>query len=136
MTDSGPTESTETEEADQTQNLANTEARSTSRRQVSGSGATSSVKSSSQAPNLRRSCRIRRPPERYGDFRSYSDNENAKFALFSCEPQKFEETVKEDKWLKGMDEEIAIIEKNRTWELVDLPKGKEVIGLKWVFKTK
>ena len=35
-----------------------------------------------------------------------------------------------------MDEEIAIIEKNRTWELVDLPKGKEVICLKWVFKTK
>ena len=35
-----------------------------------------------------------------------------------------------------MDEEINSIEKNKTWELVDLPKGKEVIGVKWVYKTK
>ena len=26
--------------------------------------------------------------------------------------------------------------KKSTWELVDLPKGKEVIGVKWVYKTK
>ena len=31
-----------------------------------------------------------------------------------------------------MDEEINAIEKNKTWELVDLPKCKEVIGVKWV----
>ena len=29
-----------------------------------------------------------------------------------------------------MDEEINAIEKNKTWELVDLPEGKEVIGVK------
>jgi hypothetical protein len=28
------------------------------------------------------------------------------------------------------------IEKNQTWELVSLPQGKEVIGVKWVYKTK
>ena len=35
-----------------------------------------------------------------------------------------------------MDDEINAIEKNKTWELVDLPKGKEVIGVKLVYKTK
>ena len=35
-----------------------------------------------------------------------------------------------------MDDEIATIEKNNTWELVDQPKKKEVIALKWVYKTK
>ncbi|KAK6128301.1 hypothetical protein DH2020_037956 [Rehmannia glutinosa] len=35
-----------------------------------------------------------------------------------------------------MDEEIASIEKNNTWELVDLPEGKIVIGVKWIYKTK
>ena len=35
-----------------------------------------------------------------------------------------------------MDEEIASIEKNKTWELVDLPNGRDVIGLKWIYKTK
>lgn len=35
-----------------------------------------------------------------------------------------------------MEEEIAMIEKNETWELVDRPKHKDVIGLKWIYKTK
>ena len=35
-----------------------------------------------------------------------------------------------------MSEEIEAIEKNDTWELVDLPQGKEIIGVKWVYKTK
>lgn len=28
------------------------------------------------------------------------------------------------------------IERNKTWHLTDLPKGKNVVGLKWIFKTK
>ena len=35
-----------------------------------------------------------------------------------------------------MNEEIGAIENNDTWYLVDLPQGKEVIGVKWVYKTK
>ena len=35
-----------------------------------------------------------------------------------------------------MEEEIEAIERNDTWELVSLPKGKHVIGVKWVYKTK
>lgn len=35
-----------------------------------------------------------------------------------------------------MNEEMATIVKNKTWELVNLQKGKETIGLKWIFKIK
>ncbi|KAK9101268.1 hypothetical protein Scep_024698 [Stephania cephalantha] len=35
-----------------------------------------------------------------------------------------------------MEEEMKAIEKNETWEITDLPEGKNAIGLKWVFKTK
>ncbi|KAL3506653.1 hypothetical protein ACH5RR_032035 [Cinchona calisaya] len=35
-----------------------------------------------------------------------------------------------------MEKEITTIRKNETWNLVDLLEGKNVIGLKWVFKTK
>eukprot|EP00253_Pinus_taeda_P011574 PITA_11574 len=35
-----------------------------------------------------------------------------------------------------MDEELEQIEKNNTWELVPRPKGKNVIGTKWIFKNK
>lgn len=34
-----------------------------------------------------------------------------------------------------MDEEIATIKKNNTWELEDQYEGKDIIVLKWVYKT-
>jgi hypothetical protein len=33
-------------------------------------------------------------------------------------------------------EEMASIEENKTWALVDLPPGHRPIGLKWVYKLK
>ena len=35
-----------------------------------------------------------------------------------------------------MDKKIHAIEKNDTRELRELPKGKQAIGVKWVYKTK
>ena len=35
-----------------------------------------------------------------------------------------------------MVEELEAIERNQTWNLVDLPAGKTPIGVKWIFKTK
>lgn len=61
---------------------------------------------------------------------------SSNFALFSCDPMCFDEAVKEEHWIKSMDEEIDSIERNHTWELMDLPEGKDCIGVKWVYKTK
>ena len=33
-------------------------------------------------------------------------------------------------------EELAAIERNHTWKLVKLPKGKKPISLRWVFEVK
>jgi len=35
-----------------------------------------------------------------------------------------------------MNEELDQIEKNNTWEMVQRPEGKNVIGSKWIFKNK
>jgi len=35
-----------------------------------------------------------------------------------------------------MDEEMAALDANVTWELVALPKDKKTIGCKWVYKVK
>lgn len=48
----------------------------------------------------------------------------------------FEDAIKEEHWINAMNDEIESIEENDTWELVDLPKNKEFIGVKWVYKTK
>jgi transposase InsO family protein len=52
------------------------------------------------------------------------------------EPDNFEEAMKEKCWKKAMEEEIEVIEKNNTWELVERPSEKDVIGVKWVYKVK
>ena len=35
-----------------------------------------------------------------------------------------------------MEEELKMINKNGTWELVDRPKNQKIIGVKWVFRIK
>jgi hypothetical protein len=39
-------------------------------------------------------------------------------------------------WKKVMMEEMDSIEENGTWSLVDLPHGRKLIKVKWVFKVK
>ena len=47
---------------------------------------------------------------------------NSLFALFCHvdDPMHFEDAVKEEKWVAAMEEAIEAIEKNDTWELVNL----------------
>lgn len=52
------------------------------------------------------------------------------------ELDNYEAASKQEVWRKAMEEEIMMIEKNKTWELVDLPQDKEFIGVEWVYKTK
>jgi hypothetical protein len=53
-----------------------------------------------------------------------------------CEPDNYEEAQQNPSWQKAMEEEIFMIEKNKTWELVDRPEDKNIIGVKWIFRTK
>lgn len=41
-----------------------------------------------------------------------------------------------DSWLEGIKDEMKSLEKNGTWDLVPLPKGRKPVGCKWVFKKK
>jgi hypothetical protein len=57
-------------------------------------------------------------------------------SMLSYQPMYFEEAVKEEKWVDAKNETIEAIERNNTWDLVDLPTGKTNIGVKWMYKTK
>ncbi|CAL9007544.1 unnamed protein product [Prunus brigantina] len=56
--------------------------------------------------------------------------------LCIVEPETFEEAIKDAAWQKAMETELEMIEKNDTWELVNRPSDKPIIGVKWVYKTK
>ena len=51
------------------------------------------------------------------------------------EPNYYEEASKQEVWVKAMEEEVKTIKKNNTMELVNYPQGKDIIGVKWVYKT-
>eukprot|EP00253_Pinus_taeda_P023095 PITA_23095 len=82
--------------------------------------------------SLRRSTRIKRPLRRYGDYVTsvaFTANEN--------EPLCYQEAIeglKSDKWKAAMKDEMMALNKNSTWDLVELPKGRKTVGCKWVFK--
>ncbi|OMO72757.1 hypothetical protein CCACVL1_17615 [Corchorus capsularis] len=52
------------------------------------------------------------------------------------EPSSFEEAMKLPGWMDVMKEELTMIEKNKTWQLVNNLENKKPIGVKWVYKTK
>ncbi|CAJ2653663.1 unnamed protein product [Trifolium pratense] len=86
--------------------------------------------------------RARRPPGWMRDYVTGSELQEEEqlqnLAVFSNneDPTFFEEVVKLAVWREAMDQEIESIERNRTWELTDLPQGMKKIGVKWVYKTK
>ena len=56
--------------------------------------------------------------------------------LASTEPKGFKSTAKNPAWLAAMDKEIQALQSNRTWILVPRPANTNIVGSKWVFRTK
>ena len=55
------------------------------------------------------------------------------------EPNTLEEALTSDnasEWREALDSEYKSLMENHTWDLVDLPPGREAIPCKWVFKVK
>jgi hypothetical protein len=70
----------------------------------------------------------------------YNDDTKNSFSFFVRfsqidDPLTFEEVVKDDVWAQAMDEEIRCIKNNQTWKLVDIPKEKDVISVRRIYKT-
>jgi hypothetical protein len=52
------------------------------------------------------------------------------------EPCGFKSATKHLEWVSAMDDEICALHQNHTWSLVPRPSNKNVVGCRWVFKTK
>jgi transposase InsO family protein len=87
-------------------------------------------------PVLRRSVRERRLLERYTPYDFHS---NFALSITDDEPRTVREAVDSEDgniWKRAMDKEMASLDKNEAWDLVELPTGRKLIGNKWVFKKK
>ena len=84
---------------------------------------------------LRRSDRVRSAPDRYGEWMEY-----ASLAVNGeDEPQSYSEAMRGKfriKWKEATDSEYDSLIKNKTWDLVNLTCNANVVGCRWVFKTK
>jgi hypothetical protein len=56
--------------------------------------------------------------------------------LLEKEPTCFEEAIQKKEWADAMTEEYQSIIKNDLWEIVPIPKSKDVVSSKWLFKIK
>ena len=51
-------------------------------------------------------------------------------------PESIQEEMKSPKWRQAENEEIKALEKNNTWSITELPKGKKTVGCRWLVTMK
>ncbi|CAA7023525.1 unnamed protein product [Microthlaspi erraticum] len=68
----------------------------------------------------------------------FSPGQRAFFAAITAgdEPKHFKDAVAIKVWNDAMGIEVDALEQKRTWDIYDLPPGKEALGCLWVYKTK
>ncbi|KAI3510533.1 hypothetical protein L1887_17599 [Cichorium endivia] len=76
-------------------------------------------------------------PKRYRLLNDiYDEPDDFLFMHDREEPTSYSMASEDVDWVNAMKSELEVIEKNKTWNLVELPPGRKPIGLKWVFKLK
>jgi len=87
---------------------------------------------------LRKSERVKKRPEGYGDSTVYSSCIYVNI-VSADSPLSFEDALKgseSELWKQAMDREISCLKKNKTWKLIQRPRNKEILDLKWIFTNK
>lgn len=99
---------------------------------VSNDGAAVAPTSSTTVsrPLSRLQCGIRKP--------KVFTNGTVRYGLLSNtgEPNNHEEALGNENWCTAIDAEFFALQKNKTWHLVPLEQGRNVIDCKWVYKIK
>ena len=78
-----------------------------------------------------RPVRDRRPPDMYGEWVNLLQD--------NPEPSSVREAMassNKSKWREAMKKEMESLYENEVWDLVEPPKGRKIVGSKWVFKEK
>ncbi|KAH9680956.1 hypothetical protein KPL71_026757 [Citrus sinensis] len=83
--------------------------------------------------------RVIRPPRRYAYADLIAFALTAAHEIATDEPRTYSEAINSDKaeeWIKAMDEEMMSLKKNHTWNLIERPANKKLVGYKWIYRIK
>lgn len=86
-------------------------------------------------PELRRSNRERKQTQ------FYQSEVNTIYVNYvnAVSPENYDQamnSIDRNEWKKAMNHEIDCLNKNETWELVEKPRDKKIIDLKWIYTRK
>ncbi|GJS51371.1 retrovirus-related pol polyprotein from transposon TNT 1-94 [Tanacetum coccineum] len=56
--------------------------------------------------------------------------------LYEVKPKKVSEVLKHPRWVGSMQEELNQFHRNKVWTIIPCPRGKTMIGSKWIFMNK
>jgi hypothetical protein len=79
------------------------------------------------------------PIAKYISYQRLSNNHRTFISNIShvvVVPRNIQEALDDLNWKLAVLEEMNALRKNGTWELVDLPRDKKIVGCKWVFLVK
>ena len=71
-------------------------------------------------------------------YSCYSSSFTSFLAYIHClsEPSSYKEAIIDPLWQQAIDEELSVLHKTATLDLVPLPPGKSIVGYRWVYKIK
>ncbi|KAJ9558243.1 hypothetical protein OSB04_012857 [Centaurea solstitialis] len=75
-------------------------------------------------------------PRHFADLATLSSSPIHLAHFAHKDPKGFKFAAKHPKWLDAMTEEMSALRLNDTWDLVPRPTASNVVGSKWVFRTK
>ena len=89
---------------------------------------------------------MRKPSRECGPYQIqdfiYYGNLSTKYQAFLTQldqvttPDTIQEALSSPKWRQAAIDEIEALEKNKTWSIEELPRGKKTVGCRWLFTVK
>ena len=80
--------------------------------------------------------RLRDNTRREKEFKDGTVRYDERWRAFFAAPSSHRDALRELAWRSAMADEFEALCKTGTWTLVPRPPGVNVVGSKWVFKTK
>ena len=51
-------------------------------------------------------------------------------------PTSVQEALKDENWVRAVNEEMGALERNEIWEIVERPKDQKTMGCRWIYTVK